>query len=44
MLVIILLDTIVNVKVIPIVVKLPHATVGQLCALRKRPNTSEYGL
>jgi hypothetical protein len=43
-LVIILLDAIVNVKVIPIVVKLPHTIVSRLSAQRKRPKTSEYGL
>jgi hypothetical protein len=44
MLVIALLDTIVNVNRTTIVVELPQMPVGPLCALRKRPDTPEYGL
>jgi hypothetical protein len=44
MLVIALRYTIVNVKRTTIVVKSPQMSVDQLCALRGRLNTSEYGL
>ncbi len=44
MLVIVLLDTIVNVNLTTIVVELPQMPFGPFCALPKRPNTAEYGL